>query len=161
MRKFPNSVMTPHLQFLTDLVHYTRPEQILEIGTQYGESTRALLRGGYGNITTVDICGGDRCRIEMKEEGYNLSNVNFICLDSYYYTHPYPIDILLIDGNHKYEFVYTDLFRHGERSKMILLHDSMQPPVQEAIDDYVSYFSKTDIIKHTFGNGMTIINNFI
>jgi hypothetical protein len=54
---------------------------------------------------------------------------------------PPALDALLVDGDHSYEMVKTELSVYGPKIKaggFLLLHDSQQESVQRAMDEYLS-----------------------
>lgn len=51
-----------------------------------------------------------------------------------------PIDLLLIDGGHSYEFVFTDLVNFGPHAQVIACHDwdnPFWPTIRQAVEDWL------------------------
>jgi len=114
------SLMSDHSRtVLFSLVQMHRPQVVVEIGTLYAGTTevlaRALWENGDGIIYTTDPFGAERCPdiiatwpVELREitRFYPLSSMDFFLeLER----QKVVLDMVLVDGNHDYEFALFDL----------------------------------------------------
>ena len=114
------SLMSDHSRaVLYSLVRMMRPQLIAEIGTLYAGTTevfaRALWENGGGIVHTTDPYGGDRCpriisqwppELQRYARFRPLSSMDFfarLVLETV------TLDLVLIDGNHDYEYAMFDL----------------------------------------------------
>jgi predicted O-methyltransferase YrrM len=114
------SLMSDHSRAtLYSLVRMMRPQLVAEIGTLYGGTTevlaRALWENGGGVVHTADPYGGERCPaiiaqwpavLQTHAKFHALSSMDFFArmvLESKTF------ELVLIDGNHEYEFALFDL----------------------------------------------------
>lgn len=129
---------------------------VMEIGVRQGASTAALLAGiaeHGGHLWSVD-------KIEWNIFPEN-PDWTFIQADSAKMAStikriiPSELDLLLIDGDHSYDAVLSDLDNYGARAKLIALHDAEAHSVLTAISDYC-YRQELDyeIRHHSFGLGV-------
>ena len=114
------SLMSDHSRaVLYSLARIMRPKLIAEIGTLYAGTTevlaRALWANGEGVVHTADPYGGERCpaiiaqwpaELQRHAHFHAKSSMDFFArmvLESKVF------DLLLIDGNHDYEYALFDL----------------------------------------------------
>jgi predicted O-methyltransferase YrrM len=120
-RDYPSrSVMSDDSRaLLHHLVVMRRPERVLEIGT-YNAGTaeviaRALWEAGHGHLETIDPFGGERCppiiaTYPPQLQGrVSFSAVNSASLFDRALSRNLSYDMVLIDGNHEFEFALFDL----------------------------------------------------
>jgi len=147
------SDMHHHMPFLREHSH----GNVMEIGVRLGASTTALLAGiedHGGHLWSVDK--DDSCKGCF--EGH--PQWTFIHADSINSAKvkpllPESLGLLMIDGDHAYEAVLSDLNNYGDRAKMITLHDAEDPRVKTAIRDYCSSHKlHYEIRYHSFGLGV-------
>lgn len=113
---------------------------VLEIGTDVGNSTTALLLGvkeNGGHLTSVDI--KDECRFLFKDEQwffYWCDSKNLHRMDILN-----GADVVYIDGDHSYEGVKSDIefaLSVIKPGGLILMHDVLAPQfpgVRQAFDE--------------------------
>ena len=114
------SFMSDHSRaVLYSLVRMMRPQLVAEIGTLHAGTTevfaRALWENGGGVVHTADPYGGDRCpaiiaqwpaELQRHAQFHAKSSMDFFArmvLESKTF------DLVLIDGNHDYEYALFDL----------------------------------------------------
>ena len=114
------SLMSDHSRaVLYSFVRMMRPQLVAEIGILYAGTTevlaRALWENGRGVVHTADPYGGDRCpaiisqwptELQRHAQFHAKSSMDFFArmvLESKTF------DLLLIDGNHDYEYALFDL----------------------------------------------------
>ena len=116
----PRSVMSDHSRaVLFSLIRATRPKVVAEVGTLYAGTTevmaRALWENGEGVVHTTDPLGGNRCPAIIESWPQQLQNITrFYALNSMDFFHRLDrmrlvLDLVLVDGNHDYEFALFDL----------------------------------------------------
>jgi predicted O-methyltransferase YrrM len=114
------SVMSDHCRaVLYTLIRMRRPQVVVEIGTMYAGTSevmaRALWENGSGVLHTTDPFGGDRCPAIIAGWPQPLQDLtHFHTLTSMDFLHHLDrrrvtLDLVLIDGNHEYEFALFDL----------------------------------------------------
>ncbi len=114
------SLMSDHSRaVLFSLIRMHRPKVVAEIGTLYAGTTevmaRALWENGQGIIHTADPFGAGRCpeiiaawpgELQDVTRFYTLSSMDFLMeLER----RKVALDMVLVDGNHDYEFALFDL----------------------------------------------------
>ncbi len=104
---------------LRHLIIMRRPERLLEIGTWHARTTEGMARAvwevGRGHIDTIDPFGGERCPpiiatfppelhalITFRAENSAAYFDRAMSSNIYY-------DLVLVDGNHEFEFALFDL----------------------------------------------------
>lgn len=173
-----DSSMHEHLNTLYMLTIEFNLQNILELGTQFGNSTIALLYAAkeiHGKVTTVDIdpCKYARKRIkELDLDGF----CNFIQYDDTQIEWSDPIDHLFIDSNHSYSHITRQLVKYEpylRKGGIITLHDivmhefdskgnpigktSNKNSVMNAIEDYIVKRNDLKFYKYFNCNGLGII----
>lgn len=136
-------------------------ESYLEIGTAEGNSLYVLahaLKLG-AKITCVDF--GETHTIPRHNDIIQrLAPDYLVAMYHGNSTNPstYPIkskhEVVLIDGGHDYDTVYSDAYMYGLlATKYILFHDVKLPEVKKAVDKFVE---ETDMKYHEFINSQTM-----
>jgi len=151
-----------HLATLCLLNYVLGLKRIVEIGTQLGNSTIALLESAFENdgfVTSIDIDECDEAKQKIKQLGYD-SRWKLIQSDSLKIDWNEPIDHLFIDGNHTYEQVIKELTKfepfvreHG----IITLHDIVEERIQNAVFDYIKNKSNLKYFEYYNCNGLGVI----
>jgi predicted O-methyltransferase YrrM len=114
------SLMSDHSRaVLYSLVRMMRPQLIAEIGTLHAGTTevfaRALWQNGGGVVHSADPYGGERCpaiigqwpeELQRHAQYHPKSSMDFF---SRMVLESRTFDLLLIDGNHDYEYALFDL----------------------------------------------------
>lgn len=167
-----------HLNTLYMLTVEFNLKNILELGTQFGNSTIALLYAAKeinGTVTTIDV---DPC-IYARKKIHDLkldSLCNFIQYDDTLIEWSAPIDHLFIDSNHSYEHVTKQLKKYEpflRKGGLITLHDivmqefdpngtptkktSTTNSVMKAILDFINNRDDLKFYKYFNCNGLGII----
>ena len=173
-----DSSIHEHLNTLFMLTIEFNLKNILELGTQFGNSTIALLSAAReinGKVTTVDV---DTCKFARKriKELELDSFCNFIVSDDTMIEWSDPIDHLFIDSNHSYSHVTKQLTKYEpyvNKGGIITLHDivmhefdlegnptkktSGKNSVTRAIEDYIEDRDDLRFYKYFNCNGLGII----
>ena len=116
----PQSLMSDESRaILYCLIRMGRPQAVAEIGTQYAGTAevlaRALWENGGGELHTTDPFGKERCPkiiarwprdLRRVTHFYPLTSMDFL-LDLQ--KRRITLDLVLVDGNHDYEFALFDL----------------------------------------------------
>lgn len=167
-----------HLNTLYMLTVEFDLKNILELGTQYGNSTIALLDAAKeinGKVTTVDIDPCKHARAKIKE--LKLDHLcNFIQSDDTEIDWSEPIDHLFIDSNHSYDHVTKQLKKYEpyvRKGGLITLHDivmqefdsegnpiektTQKNSVMKAIIDFIGKRDDLKFYKYFNCNGLGII----
>jgi predicted O-methyltransferase YrrM len=134
---------------------------IVEFGSLHGRSTRAMADNNnpMGRIWAVDPWAGDYYSeegnpipistyvmpyfIKNLKDHIEMGHVAAIRMFSYQFSLPYKIDMVFIDGDHRYETVVKDIKKAFELLKfggLICGHDYDHPNwpgVKQAVDEYV------------------------
>lgn len=124
-----------------------KAKTIVEIGVMIGQSTRALLKAAVenkGHLYSVELSNDSLSLVgeALKSGGMDTSFWTAICGDDLEVAKAWtvPIEFLLIDTSHEYEFTKKELeayFKFVVQQGIIVLHDSYYPPVKQAIDDWM------------------------
>jgi len=124
-----NEAMGIYIYLLAGLTIATNAQLIFEIGTGHLFSTQAFLHG-------LEYTGGKiiSCDIEKKWDSFSHPQFEFINKPSYEIAKTWnkKIDILFIDGDHRYQAVKNDynLFSpFVKRGGLIIFHDANCPRV--------------------------------
>lgn len=124
---------------LEGILSQLAPQLAIEIGTYEGGSLRRVAAHSK-HVDTFDLD-------DLVRDKHRLSNVSFHQGDSratvpavldWYATREISVDFALIDGDHSYEGVRADVLNVVSspacRRTVILMHDTMHPPVRAAIE---------------------------
>lgn len=112
---------------------------VLEIGTDVGNSTTALLLGvkeNGGHLTSVDIKDCSHLFDDPQWHFYQLDSHKMARNQSFI-----TFDVVYIDGDHSYEGVKQDIafaMAHAAPNALILMHDVLAPQfpgVRQAFDE--------------------------
>jgi hypothetical protein len=122
---------TEYYCFLAGLVRSQGYRRIFEIGTHYGGSTLAMLRGvddpAEAKIVTVDIT--DLNPSLKSEQSIDRivgdANTEYIVRKSITYFDEEPIDLMFIDADHQFQPTITNFCLYGMllRPRMVVLDD--------------------------------------
>ena len=128
-----SGAMKPYVFFLYEMIYDSKPDSVLEIGVQYGVSTKTMLLAldaiKKGKLTSIDI----KNRVPEFEDYKDVtSRWKFVKGDSSLdetfdkVKDDGPFDILFIDGLHTYEGVKRDYELYEPLVKpggLIIIHD--------------------------------------
>lgn len=136
---------------------------IVEFGSLHGRSTRALADNNNGVIWAVDPWSGSY----LTESGSEVANLNTFVMPyfirnlrdhidtgrvipvrdySYNFNSPFLVDMVFLDGDHRYKTVVRDIEKAFEMLKpngLICGHDyghPLWPGVKKAVDELVKDF---------------------
>lgn len=128
-----------HEQFAEWLVRRLRPRVVVDLGVDYGFSSFVFARAGAERVYAIDSFEGDpeagvRDTYEAVQENMKrlgITNVELVRgrFDDVAATWDRQIDILHIDGSHRYEDVKRDFEawrKFVSPSGVILLHDTAE-----------------------------------
>jgi predicted O-methyltransferase YrrM len=151
-------ISEPELQWL----HSTAKEMetIIEVGSWKGRSTHALLSGCPGTVWAVDHfegnIGEEEARKEAREKDIhaefmanvgqfpNLRLLRMANLEAAKLFEDRSVDMVFIDGGHRYEEVKADLIAWLPKAKKLICgHDYCWPSVKQAVDEV---FGKPDFL---------------
>jgi len=132
---------------LLELLRHRRPGVVLEIGTANGGTTYLLSRftDRRGTVVTCDLA--PRVQVEQLRAGaQRRQSIHVLALDSHDDTDrtrlhdllPDGVDVLFIDGDHRYEGVRQDLFDYADLLRpgaLLVFHD--------IVDDYRTRYGIT------------------
>ena len=178
----PATAWGGHRQFAENLVRFLNPKVIVDLGVDWGYSTFsfALPRIGhtYGidNFVGDDFVGTDELRkkynfVTMKREKLHLQN-NLTLIEGDFnevaQTWDKTIDILHIDGSHKYEDIKRDFETWSKfvtDNGIILLHDTCIESLNGNDYGVKKFFDELDMPKftftHCFGLGVICKNDVV
>ncbi len=163
----PATAWSGHREFAEKLVRFMNPKVIVDLGVDWGYSTFtfAMQRIGhtYGidNFVGDDFVGTDEDRLKykfvnMKREKLHLKD-NLTIIESDFNeaakTWTETIDILHIDGSHKYEDVKKDFDTWSKfvgENGVILLHDTCIENLYGNEYGVKKFFDEIDMPKFTF-----------
>lgn len=155
--------MHEHLTTLYMLTIELDLKNVLELGTQHGESTIALLQAVKeigGRLTSIDInpcLGAEKLVSELHLDKY----WTFIQSDDLKVEWGDMIDHLFIDTAHTYEHVLAELTKYEPFVRpggLITMHDIIHdPPVLAAITKYIENRSDLKLYKYFNCMGLGII----
>lgn len=162
------SAWTGHFDFARWSVNRLQPKTVVDLGVDYGFSTFAFAVDEIGTVYGVDWFEGDadtgfrNCygKVMDFKNNYGFHNVEIIKADfnELAKTWDKPIDILHIDGNHRYNSVKNDyetwkpFVREGG---LIMFHDTYS-----WLDDVGRLFSEIDLPKLNFphSHGLGVVS---
>jgi len=159
-------IQTPineHLVTLQLLATELNCKTIVELGTQLGESTIALLVAAKkigGSVSSIDI---DPClQACSRVRSLGLENYwTFIQSDDLKVKWEKPIDLLFIDTSHTYDHTLNEMRKfepHVRNGGVIIMHDIVTyVEVLHAINEYL--FNRIDLRLYTYfnNNGLAVI----
>ena len=150
---------SPQRELLYDTVINLKAQTVLEIGTNIGDSTRILsaaLRETGGQLYSLDNEGVR----EAWPERWDCTNITFLRGDSTSYTWEKELDLLLVDGDHKYETALSDLNRFApwvRQGGQVVVHDTVLfEPVRRALHEW-SVLVQLTYTQHPQGVGLAIV----
>lgn len=100
------------------VIKMTCPEVVVEFGTQFGESARAILEVLDGHLYSYDI---------VKVQDIKHPNFTFIHDKQENYNLTIPVDIVFFDGSHNLESniqTYHKIKPYLKKTSLILVHDT-------------------------------------
>ena len=163
----PSTSWYGHRKFAENLVRFLNPKVVVDLGVEWGYSTFsfAIPRIGhtYGidNFTGDDFVGTDELRkkydfVMMKREKLHLQD-NLTLIEGDFtdvaQTWDKTIDILHIDGSHKYEDIKRDFETWSKfvtDDGIILLHDTCVESLNSRDYGVKKFFDELDMPKFTF-----------
>jgi len=175
------STIRDHLNTLYMLTIEFNLKNTLELGTQFGNSTTALLYAAKeinGKVTTIDV---DPCKFARKKiKSLELDPFcNFIQSDDTEIEWSEPIDHLFIDSNHSYNHVTKQLNKYEpyvRKGGLITLHDivmhefdsegnpigkiSGKNSVLRAVENFIEGRNDLKLYKYFNCNGLGIIRKY-
>jgi predicted O-methyltransferase YrrM len=129
---------THHIHFAKWIVEKKQPKVIVDLGVDYGYSTFCFASLGIGHVYGIDNFEGYEWYatrdtfdyVDNKKKELNFENITLIRgnFDDVVKDWELPIDILHIDGDHKYESVKNDYEKWSKFVKddgVILFHDTL------------------------------------
>jgi cephalosporin hydroxylase len=145
-----------HLPTLRKICFEVEAENIVELGTWYGNSTKAFLEACRvlgAKLISIDIDGA--VKDVQPENVKNDPNWTFYGMDDMDFDINFPIDVLFIDSSHTYPHTLLELEKYSPwltSRGVILMHDTVTcPPVARSIKEFLekhpneySYFNYTN-----------------
>lgn len=138
----PSKMRLHERLLMYSLVAGLEPARMLEIGTDQGGTARIIVEAmryvGHGKLVCVDPAPVWNDDLHLTGNATLIVGSSPQALPECYQAAGGLFDMVLIDGNHEYDFVMADLrgvmpyLADGSR---ILLHDYLYPPVMRAIRD--------------------------
>lgn len=156
----PSTCWAGHRRFAEWLVSYLNPKIIVDLGVDWGFSTFSFAMPRIGHVYGIDTFEGDDYEyvLSKREKLFMNENVTFIrgYFDDVAKTWNKKIDLLHIDGDHKYESVKNDYEKWSQflsDDGVILLNDTCEKEY-----GVKRFFEEIDLPKcnftHTFGLGV-------
>lgn len=160
-----------HEDFATWLVQELKPEVVVDLGVDYGFSSFVFARAGAKMVYGIDSFEGDpqvghrdtSIDVERKQKELGIENLTLIrgYFSEVAKTWDKPIDILHIDGRHRYEDVKEDFeiwSKFVRPGGVILLHDTAV--IREPYGVH-RYFKEITLPKTTFthANGLGVVSS--
>jgi glycosyltransferase involved in cell wall biosynthesis len=163
----PATAWYDHRQFAEKLVRFLNPKVIVDLGVDWGYSTFSFALPRIGHVYGIDnfigdeFVGTDELRkkynfVTMKREKLHLQdNLTLIegDFDEVAKTWDKPINILHIDGSHKYEDIKKDFetwSKFVNDDGVILLHDTCIERLNGNEYGVKKFFDELDMPKFTF-----------
>ncbi len=157
----PGWILPYEEAFLEGLARTMREDaKILNIGAAVGTSTSAILRGVYNlqsvEVVSIDIEDAVEERSTLLQQGLlDESRFKQIVIDSNEFgvNQLIELDMVFIDGSHKYTPILKDLRNFALWLKpggLLVVHDYQdprQPDVTRAVDRWVAYKKNADWLK--------------
>jgi len=174
----PSSCWQGHRKFAEWLVQYVKPEITVDLGVDWGFSTFSFAMPRIGKVYGIDTFTGDyfvgttnganyKYVLEKRKKLFMEENVNIIKGDfnDVAKTWNTQIDILHIDGDHRYEAVKNDYeiwSKFVRDGGVILFHDTCVEDLNNKGYGVKRFFEEIDLPKcnftHTFGLGVVSKN---
>lgn len=151
-----------HLPTLRKICLEREAQTIVELGTWYGNSTKAFLevcKVTGGKLISIDL---DCCKEVAKPEVKNDPNWTFIQMDDMDFNINFPIDVLFIDSSHTYPHTLLELEKYTPwlvSKGVVLMHDVVTcPPVAQSIKEFLDkHPNEYDYELHTNNHGLGIL----
>jgi predicted O-methyltransferase YrrM len=151
---------------LHHLIVMRRPERVLELGTYHAGTAevmaRALWEAGHGHLETIDPFGGERCPPIIAALPAQLrERMSFLAVNSGFHFdraigNGVLYDLVLIDGNHEFEFALFDLMcaaRIIRPNGLIVLDNVDQPGPRFATKLFLEHHPEwrdiADVVRRT------------
>lgn len=141
---------------------------IVEFGSLHGRSTRALADNTVGRVWAVDPWGAEYLYEDGSKAPVNTYVMPYFCLNlkdhidtghvipvrgfSYSFFLPHKVDMVFIDGDHRYETVIRDIKKAHElvrNNGLICGHDyghTKWPGVERAVNELIGKVEVEDTI---------------
>lgn len=156
-----------HEQFAQWLIHVIQPKVIVELGADFGYSAINLAIPASGQVYAIDSFEGDEhagfrnaeevCRQNVFRSGVqNLTIIKGFFFDVAK-TWDLPIDLLHIDGRHRYDDIKEDFwtwFSFVVPGGVVMMHDTESFPM-----DVGRFFSELRLpkFKFTHSHGLGVV----
>jgi hypothetical protein len=151
---------------LHHLIVMRRPERALELGTYHAGTAevmaRALWEAGHGRLETIDPFGGERCPPIIAALPPQLrERISFRPVNSSFHFdraigNGVLYDLVLIDGNHEFEFALFDLLCAARiiRPNGLIVLDNVDQPgprfaTKQFLEHHPEWLDLTDVIGRT------------
>jgi len=130
-----------HLPVLRKICLEQEAQTIVELGTWYGNSTKAFLEVCKvlgAKLISIDV---DCCKEVQCDEVKNDPNWTFHQMDDMEFNINFPIDVLFIDTSHTYPHTLMELEKYTPwlvSKGVVLMHDTVTcPPVARSIKEFL------------------------
>lgn len=151
-----------HLPTLRKICFEKEAQTIVELGTWYGNSTKAFLEACKvlgAKLISIDL---DCCRDVAAPEVRDDPNWEFHQMDDMEFNINFPIDVLFIDSSHTYPHTLLELEKYTPwlTSKgVVLMHDVVTcPPVAQSIKEFLEkHPNEYSYELHTNNHGLGIL----
>ena len=162
-----HSEISDHLSFLYFIVKEKNLENVLELGTQNGSSTKALLQAVSeinGSMTSVDINDVPLVKDWVIEKGFE-KHWEFIQCNDLDLEWSKELDLLFIDSDHTYQQLKNELIKFVpfvKRDGFIIIHDInhdlYKDELNRAIYDYfIERKGEFEFYKFYHNSGLMVI----
>lgn len=129
-------------QLLFRIVHYFKPESVLELGTSLGLATSALALGNPNTkITTLEGCAETANQCQLQLQKFKINNVDLVVTEFHSYLETYnqqstSCNLIYFDGNHSKEATldYFELLLPTITNETVWIFDDIHwsTPMEEA-----------------------------
>ena len=152
-----------HLPTLRKICLEQEAQTIVELGTWYGNSTKAFLEVCKvlgAKLISIDIDGA--VKDVQPESVKNDPNWKFHGMDDMKFDINFPIDVLFIDSSHTYPHTLQELEKYSPwltAKGVILMHDVVTcPPVAQSIREFLdNHPFEYSYELHTNNHGLGIL----